>query len=193
MCWRTISCTISFCLIFSSFMSNSAVSQQDGELSACGGLNPKEVSDLIQAIKCIKQLAAKIELVECASLDAERKGDTIKAAICAGNFAEKYLAFEEASQQGKVDAATKIGTLNTKVQALERRLAGVKVDAWHKFSIGEYDSGSRVRPRYYCGDDAKVRARALCGSLAKPFVFTVDVRNGDKCGYHDVVVACVTN
>ena len=34
----------------------------------------------------------------------------------------------------------------------------VKVATWHKFSTGEYDSGTRIRPRHYCNHDVNVEA-----------------------------------
>jgi hypothetical protein len=87
-------------------------------------------------------------------------------------------------------ALSRASAAESRASSLSSRLENAGIVSWHQFGTGEYDRGTRFRPRHYCGHDVNAEARRLCGD-ATPLVRLLDDRSGDKCGYADYVVACL--
>jgi hypothetical protein len=109
-------------------------------------------------------------------------------ALEANNLA---LAAEREAMTAKISELDgQVTVLVNHARRLEARIDRVTISGFHKFSVGEFDHQTSVRPRHSCGHDVDAEAQSLCGNeIAVRFLF--DERAGDQCGYADYVVACL--
>jgi hypothetical protein len=127
-----------------------------------------------------------IDVVENTTDDPTAE-ETITA-LKADNLA---LAAEREAMTAKIsEQDDQLTTLLNHARHLEVRIDKVTISGFYKFSVGEFDHQTSVRPRYSCGHDVDGEAQSLCGNeTAVKFLF--DERPGDQCGYADYVVACL--
>ena len=101
------------------------------------------------------------------------------------------LAAEREAMTAKIsELDEQVTVLVNHARRLEVRIDKVTISGFFKFSVGEFDHQTGVRPRHPCGHDGDAEAQCLCGNeTAVRFLF--DERAGDQCGYADYVVACL--
>jgi len=101
------------------------------------------------------------------------------------------LAAEREAMTAKIsELDEQVTVLVNHARRLEVRIDKVTISGFFKFSVGEFDHQTGVRPRYPCGHDVDAEAQGFCGNeTAVRFLF--DERAGDQCGYAEYVVACL--
>jgi hypothetical protein len=101
------------------------------------------------------------------------------------------LAAEREAMTAKIsELDEQVTVLVNHARRLEARIDKVTISGFYKFSVGEFDHQTSVRPRHPCVHDVDAEAQSLCGNeTAVRFLF--DERAGDRCGYADYVVACM--
>jgi hypothetical protein len=152
---------------------------------------------VVLAIGCVL-IIAPLYPVESAMDDvgidiAENSTDdpTVQETIAALKADNLALATEREVMTAKMSELNEqVANLHNQARRLEARIDQVTISGFFKFSTGEHDSGTRIRPRHYCGHDVNAEAKQLCGDETA-VTFVVDDRAGDKCGYTDYVVACL--
>ncbi|MEM0949852.1 MAG: hypothetical protein AAGK37_20815 [Pseudomonadota bacterium] len=177
--------------LISGFFTAAIASDGRQDYAICGVLDTSEPSDLKRAVECVSNLAEELGIRECVHFDATNPRGLLQLGVCGARLAAEYDRVSNEFAAANIAHGQTIDRKDNEINLLRGSILGVKISSWHTFATGEYDRGTAIRPRHYCGHNVDAEARRLCG-VAEANLKQLSSRAGDKCGYNDYVVACIS-